>query len=144
MEELPSGAARLSLRLIDGPAYLRDGLEAATREQIGDLAAADAFSDGGGWLDRLGTAIGGVLGLDAYARVARGVMATPAPNAFELDAFALVSIYGTVLWDDRAWQWHAALDVPDSAKRLRAVHDLALRAYRQWDEGARLVVVIEP
>jgi hypothetical protein len=38
------------------------------------------------------------------------------------------------------WGWHTGTGRPDSAERLREIHDLALRAYRQ-DEALVLAEV---
>jgi hypothetical protein len=78
---------------------------------------------------------GAPFGLDLYFR------GPPGEGWRELDAFALAAVYGQVIWDDRAGQWHAESGRPDSMQRLRELHDLALRAYRGFDAGERLLLV---
>jgi len=91
----------------------------------------------GGWLSRVGAAAGAPLTLDLFYAGASG------PGWRELDAFALCTVYGQVLWDDRASRWHDESGRADSASRLREIHDLALRCYRALHEGERLILFFE-
>lgn len=123
-----------------------EAVEAATRARIGPLPLAD-LTDEGGWLARLTGITGAPLALlpqfVAAPRRLAGVPVTESTPAWELDAFAVASVYETVVWDDRAAFWHRDSGRDDSATLLRALHDLALRAYRNHDEGERLVVLAE-
>jgi hypothetical protein len=119
--------------------------DAATLAQVGPLPLADLDETPDGWLARL-TALSGapVVLVPTFVRwppVLCGVPVTQDAPAFELDAFAVASVYETVVWDDRAPFWHRDAGRPDSAALLRALHDLALRAYRNHDAGERLVVI---
>ncbi len=109
--------------------------------QVGPLALEDLTD--AGWLGRL-TALSGA----PVTLLPNFVVAPPLPggaldgiDTFELDAFAVATVYGTVILDDRAWQWHGSAGRADSATLLRALHDLAVRAYRNHDAGERLQVV---
>lgn len=99
------------------------------------LPEADLFDAGGGWLTRMTRLAGAPFGLDLYFR------GPPGAGWREVDAFALATVYGQVLWDDRAWQWHAESGRADSMQRLRELHDLALRCYRNHGDGERLLLV---
>jgi hypothetical protein len=98
------------------------------------LVPADVSDEGDGWLAGLSRVSGAPLGLTLFVHGRRG------PGWVELDAFALATVYGQVLWDDRMWGWHTGTGRSDSAERLRELHDLALRAYRQ-DEALVLAEV---
>ncbi|MSP73901.1 MAG: hypothetical protein EXR76_17350 [Myxococcales bacterium] len=98
-----------------------------------DFPAGDLQSNGGLWLDALSRRVQAPLGVDLYVSGLRG------PTFRELDAFALATVYGQVLWDDRMPGWHGETERADSAAVLRQIHDLALRAYRRFDLGERLV-----
>lgn len=133
-----SAAALAALRVVRGPLRAGAPLDALdVAEAQAPLPAADLLSGGGGWLDRLTDLAGAPFALDLYAAGGRG------PGWRELDAFALATVYGQVLWDDRGPGWHADSGRPDSAARLREIHDLALRCYRALDAGERLVLVLE-
>lgn len=103
-----------------------------------EFAEADLVGDGDGWLPRLSRLAGAPLCVDLY--LVQGGAGASGPVA-ELDALALASIYGQVIWDDRMASWHAMSGRPDSAQRMRELHDLALRCHRRFEEGERLVLV---
>ena len=111
---------------------LKDG-DLAILDSTRELPAGDLASDGGGWLDALSRRVQAPLGVDLYVSGLRG------PAFRELDAFAVATVYGQVLWDDRMPGWHGETGRADSAAVLRQIHDLALRAYRRFDLGERLV-----
>ena len=98
------------------------------------LAQADLVDEGDGWLARYSRLAGAPMGLTLFVHGARG------PGWVELDAFALATVYQQVIWDDRAWGWHTETGRADSAERMRQIHDLALRAYRGFADGERLVL----
>lgn len=100
--------------------------------------AADLLDVQAGWLSRLASLSGAPFPLNLYVSGQRG------PDWQELDAFALATVYGQVIWDDRIWGWHTESGRPDSAERLREIHDLALRCYRNLQAGERLVLVETP
>lgn len=120
----------------------RASLGGGAREALDTLASSaalpadDLVSTGAGWLPGLTGRVGAPFCLDLYASGARG------EAFYEVDAFALATVYGQVLWDDRAHEWHADSGRTDSAARMREIHDLALRVYRALDDE-RLVVVAE-
>ena len=105
--------------------------------KTGVFPTADLLSEGDGWLSRLARLSGAPFGLDLYVSGARG------EGWREVDAFALATVYGQVIWDDRIWGWHGESGRPDSAERAREIHDLALHAYRGLGDGERLVLVDE-
>ncbi len=119
------------------------GTLAGPREALQTLAstpplpADDVLSTRTGWLARLTALAAAPFALDLYFSGHR------AETHRELDPFALATVYGQVLWDDRMWGWHAESGRDDSAARLREIHDLALRCYRGLDAGERLVLVHE-
>jgi hypothetical protein len=102
------------------------------------LPAVDVLGAGDGWLARLAGLAAAPLTLDLFFAGRRG------PDWHEVDAFALATVYGQVIWDDRMWGWHAECGRDDSAARIREIHDLALRCHRQLDAGERLVLVSVP
>jgi hypothetical protein len=109
--------------------------------QVGPLDLADLTD--AGWLGRLTALSGAPVTLVPNFVTAPALTggALDGVDVFELDAFAVATVYGTVVLDDRAWQWHGDAGRPDSAQLLRAIHDLAVRAYRNHDAGERLQVV---
>lgn len=113
-----------------------DTLETITRARVGPLPAADFEADGPGWLARLSRLSGAPLGLTSFELVPQ-----PANPWRALDAFALATVYGQVLWDDRMPGWHGESGQPRSAQLLREIHDLAIRAYRNHEAGERLYLV---
>jgi hypothetical protein len=113
---------------------VRDGVTVAAAPP---MPSTDLLDTPGGWLTRLGAAAGAPLTLDLY------FSGTPRPQGRELDAFALCTVYGQVLWDDRAFSWHAESGRADSASRMREIHDLALRCYRTLGDGERLILSLE-
>ncbi len=124
-------------RLDPGPAALA---------QAGPAPAADLLSGGGGWLDRLTELSGAPLAVDTFVlappKVAGRLVADDSVR--EVDAFALVSVYGILLWDDRVFGWHAQSGRADSADLFRRIHDVAMRVYTAYDEGERLVLARVP
>lgn len=115
------------------PGAPADALDVLARSA--EAADTDLTDSADGWLTRLTRLSGAPFCLDLYAQGARG------PGWRELDAFALATVYGQVLWDDRMWGWHGEVGFPESAARLRELHDLALRCYRKLDAGERLVLL---
>lgn len=127
----------LGLRIVSARSLL-DGVPASALEVLAaapDLPAADLLDNGAGWLARLRDLAAVPFPLDLYFGGQRG------PDWREVDAFALATVYGQVIWDDRVGGWHAESGRADSAQRLREIHDLALRCYRRLGDGERLVLV---
>ena len=132
--------AHRALRIVTAET-LAEGVPAealTTLAETPSLPAADVLGAGDGWLARLAGLAAAPLTLDLFFAGRRG------PDWHEVDAFALATVYGQVIWDDRMLGWHAECGRPDSVARIREIHDLALRCYRQLDAGERLVLVSVP
>lgn len=122
----------VTLRAVHLDALRADPAHALAR--TAPLALTDLVDEGDGWLAGFSRAAGAPMGLSLFVHGARG------EGWVELDAFALATVYQQVIWDDRAWSWHAESGRADSAERMRQIHDLALRAYRGFADGERLVL----
>ncbi|MFN3199257.1 MAG: hypothetical protein ACE366_12720 [Bradymonadia bacterium] len=142
----------LHLCIVDGPT-LKALLEAGEALDVDALAldklsapAADLVDDApeaeAGWLPGLAKESGAPLTLEHFELAPRQAAGVRDPRgAWELDAFALCSVYERVVWDDRAPTWHNTVGRPKSHDRLRKIHDLALRAWRNSEQGERLVML---
>lgn len=125
-----------TLRIVAARSLIADASAADLETLAGTPAfpAEDLLDTGPGWLSRLAGLAGVPFPLNLYVSGRRG------PDWSELDAFALATVYGQVIWDDRVGNWHSASGRTDSAERLREIHDLALRCYRNLDAGERLIL----
>lgn len=107
--------------------------------------AADLIQGQPGWLPGIADESGAPVTLDHFVLAPQqAVGLRDVPHAWEVDAFALCAVYERVVWDDRAPEWHKAVGRERSHDRLRKIHDLSLRAWRNHGEGERLVILESP